>query len=111
MVPVGDAGNDDPLKILEDVRHWLRVIRRVSGELGFDSARCDPREDRIPLAVCEVVGDPIDHPVAMASKAVRVHVVHKGRCRIILLFSGHSVSASQRSWRTTTYPRAPPLPM
>jgi hypothetical protein len=61
---MGQAGHDDPVQIVDDVREWLRVGGRVRRQLLPDVAGLGARHHRSRTNRCAVVGNPVDDLVA-----------------------------------------------
>ena len=77
MVPVRDAGEDDPLEVREDrVERFARLGRRwrkgVADVAGLTARAPDSVRAR------EVVGDPVGDPVRLAAERLRIHVAEFG---------------------------------
>ena len=73
MVPVRQARDEHALEVGHDGVERFAVFRRGAGSAARDVARLDARQDRIPLGVFEVVGNPVDELVTVAPEVGRVH--------------------------------------
>ena len=83
MLGLGDAGDDDPLEVGQDLGEGLGLVRGLRGQRGPDLAGAHLRghgELRHPLAV---VGDPVDEGVAGGAELLGRHGRHCARpsCR------------------------------
>ena len=76
---MGQAGGDELLHVPEDVGKRLRPGRRRSGQRRLDLARPRPREDRVPLGLAEVAGDPVQEAAALLPEDVFGQVAEQGR--------------------------------
>ena len=86
MVPMRVCRNDDALEVREDGFHRLGPVRRRRREgcpqiTGFDVRQNGPLVRRF-----QIIGDPIDHRVAVFAELRRRHVLHRrdGRPRRVL---------------------------
>ena len=59
MVPVRDAGDEDPLEVGEDALERLALLGRLRRQRVADLAGLDARKHRIARRIVEVVGDPV----------------------------------------------------
>src|SRR5439155_23106404 len=66
MVPVRDAGQEDAVEVVEDVRERLPTLGRLVGKRRLDVARLDPCEHGQLADPLEIAGGPLEgrRPVA-----------------------------------------------
>jgi hypothetical protein len=70
---MGDAGQQNPLEVLEDPRERLAGGRRRCRQLPGDRPRLDLGPHRIALDALEVVRHPVDQPMGVLAKLDRIH--------------------------------------
>ena len=81
MVPVGQAGDDQPFDVVPDGAPRFAGRRRLGGQGPADLARLHPRQHRVPLGFFEIPGDPVDQLVAGLPERRRIHVAERRRGR------------------------------
>ena len=86
VVPVGDAGQDDPLEVAEDLVERDAGRGRGRRQRAAHRARRTAGEDRIALGVVQVAGYPVDEGVAVPAERLGVHVAEARR-----FLAGHRV--------------------
>ena len=73
VLPVGQAGDDDPIEVGEHGVEGLGLGRGVGGELVAHPAGLGRGGDGEPLDPLEVVGDPVDERVALLAEVLGGH--------------------------------------
>ena len=81
VLPVHQPRHHDAIDVCEHVGEGLGVRRRVFGQLGQDVAGFDVGCDRTALDGVEVVGHPVDQPVACQAELLRRHRRQCGRAK------------------------------
>ena len=71
MIPVGDAGQDDPLEVREDRVELFALLRGVCRERAANLTGANAREDRKQFRVVEVIGDPVGDAVGLSAKVLQ----------------------------------------
>ena len=71
MIPVGDAGQDDPLEVREDRVELFALLRGARRERAANLAGPNAREDRKPFGVVEVIGDPVGDAVGLRTEVLQ----------------------------------------
>jgi hypothetical protein len=74
MVPVGDAGDDLPFHVGQDVGEGLASLGRGRGKGGPQLPRAQAREDGELLPLGQVAGDPVDETAAFVAKDLEIDV-------------------------------------
>jgi hypothetical protein len=73
MLPVREAGQDDPVEVGEDRLEALGRLGRRGAQPGAYGARLDAGHDGVLGGPGAVVGDPVDDLVAEAAELLGVH--------------------------------------
>ena len=69
MIPVSDAGEDDPLEVREDGVEVFPLFGGVCRERAANLPGARARENRKPFGILEVIGNPIGQPVSLRAKS------------------------------------------
>ena len=112
VLPVGQAGDDDPIEVGEHRVEGLGLGRGVGGELVAHPAGLRRGGDGEPLDPLEVVGDPVDERVALLAEVLGGHAgernerlapsrraVAAGRGTARPARSRRSVTKTRHGWR------------
>ena len=73
MVPVRQAGDEDPFEVRHDGLERLGLFGCAIGQRRGYLARFDPGEDGVLLGMLQVIGDPVDELVPRATERVWIH--------------------------------------
>jgi hypothetical protein len=73
MVPMGEARYEHALEIGHDGAEGFRILRRIRWQCCGDLPRRHPRKHGVFLGVLQVLGDPVDHLVAVTPERRRIH--------------------------------------
>ncbi len=73
VIPVREAGHEHALEVGHDALERLAVFRCGCGKRRGDLARRDAGENGIALGVFEVISDPVDEGVRVATEIRRIH--------------------------------------
>src|SRR5216684_553027 len=103
MVPVREAGNEDPLEIRHDGAESFRILRRLGRQLPGDLAWRYARENRVLFRMLEVLSNPVNQFVAVLAECRRVHVsaCANGGSRLRMASPRRSGHARWRTRRST----------
>ena len=71
MIPVGDAGQDDPLEVREDRVEVFPVLGGMRGKRVANLAGARARQHRKALGVFEVVGDPVGEAMGLRAEVLQ----------------------------------------
>jgi hypothetical protein len=71
MVPVREAGDEDPLEVGEDPLERLALLRRSRRQRRADVAGADAGEDRIARRIVEVIRDPVGETMRLLTEVVQ----------------------------------------
>ena len=74
MIPVSDAGEDLPLDVGKDRRERLALFGRGGGKRLPQLARTKARQNGEPLALGQVLRDPVDEAAALLAEGLEVDV-------------------------------------
>ena len=81
MVPVGQAGDDQPFDVVPDGAPRLAVGRRLRRQGPADLPRLHPGQHRVPLGLFQIPADPVDQLVTRLPERRRIHVAERRRGR------------------------------
>ena len=71
---MGDAGDDLPLDVGQDVGEGLALLGSGRGKGSPQLPRAEAREDGELLPLGQVAGDPVDETAAFVAKGVEIDV-------------------------------------
>jgi hypothetical protein len=70
MVPVRQAGDDDPFEIGEDCVERFAAFRRAIGKRRADVSRLDARKNRVTIGLLEIIRDPVGDAIRVLPEVV-----------------------------------------
>ena len=74
MVPVGDARQDLPVDVGQDVGESLALLGRCGGELVTQLPRAEAGQDGELLPLGQIAGDPVDQAPAFLAEDLEIDV-------------------------------------
>ena len=78
MVPVGDAGEDLPVDVGQDVGQSLTLLGRSGRELVAELPRAQAGQDGELLPLGQIPGDPVDQAPAFLAEDLEIDVPGQG---------------------------------
>ena len=103
MIPVGDAGQDDPLEVREDGVELFALLRGARRERAANLTGANAREDRKAFRVVEVIGDPVGDAMGLWRKSFNLEIWKSGNWKSTLqipTFPNSQISKSIRRLST-----------
>src|SRR5215831_14401358 len=79
MTPVRKGRNNQAIDVSENVLHRLAMLRRGGWQLCFEVTGLDLCKDRQILDPVEVIGDPVDEFMTVATKLFSGHIPERLR--------------------------------